>query len=167
MGGVLAIDYGAKKSGFATTDALRISRTPLDPVRIPGTSRELLDHVAALVEERPVAVLLVGLPLGPGDELGHEGERARASRDFAARLAARFPDLEVVLHDEHGTTKEAESRLFEAGFRGAEIQGRKDSWSALVLLEDWVRSGEPRRDPPASPDDPGHGRPGAPRPTEG
>ena len=46
--------------------------------------------------------------------------------------------------DERLTTKEAESRLVEAGHTGARRKAAKDAWSAAVLLEDWVRSGEPR-----------------------
>ena len=46
MGGVLAIDHGEAKSGFAVVDAARILRVPLAPVRLPGESRELLEHVA-------------------------------------------------------------------------------------------------------------------------
>ncbi len=139
--GVLAIDPGARKSGFAFTDALRISASALDPVRTDGDDQALLAHVEALVGERDVSVLLVGLPLDPE---GRDTERSRAVRRLVAALTERFPTLEVCTHDEHLTTKEAESRLREQGYSGREIQRRKDSWAALVLLEDWLASGEPR-----------------------
>ena len=45
--------------------------------------------------------------------------------------------------DRNLTTKEAESRLIEAGHTGEDRKSRKDSWSALILLEDWMRAGEP------------------------
>ena len=50
----------------------------------------------------------------------------------------RFPGVAIVLVDERLTTKEAESRLTEAGFRGGERKARKDSWSAALLLEEWI-----------------------------
>ena len=65
-------------------------------------------------------------------------------RAFIRRLAARFPELEVCAYDERLTTKEAENRLRALGYHGREIAVRKDSWSAKVLLEDWILSGEPR-----------------------
>jgi putative Holliday junction resolvase len=65
-------------------------------------------------------------------------------RRFAARLGARFPGLGLVLWDERLTTKAAEELLREAGFSGRRAKARKDSWSALVLLRDWLESGEPR-----------------------
>ncbi len=140
MGGVLAIDYGERKTGFAVTDAERILLQPLERVRLPGDGTALLDHVAGLLAERTIGLLLVGWPLLMS---GEPGERVQAVRAFVGRLRARFPTLAIVTHDERLTTKEAESRLFEQGYRGREIAARKDSWSALVLLEDWVRSGEP------------------------
>ena len=141
MAGVLAIDYGERKSGFATADARRIALHPLPAFRAPGTGEALLARIAEMLAERDVSTLLVGLPLHMD---GRAGERADAVRAFVQRLRERFPELEVEVHDERLTTKEAESRLREHGFRGAEIAANKDSWSALVLLEDWVRSGEPR-----------------------
>ena len=138
MGGVLAIDLGARKTGFASADALRISLQPLDSVRAEGEA--LLAHVARLLEERDVTKLLVGLPLHMS---GEESERSEASRQFAESLRERFPGVTVSLYDERLTTKEAEGRLREQGFRGRRIAAHKDSWSALVLLEDWVQAGEP------------------------
>ena len=139
--GVLAIDPGTEKTGFAVADPLRIALHALPCHRSRGKPASLLDHLETLLEERDIAILLVGLPLHMD---GREGERARAVRELVRSLEARFPQLEVVPYDERLTTKEAEGRLRELGYRGMQIAARKDSWAALVLLEDWVRSGEPR-----------------------
>ena len=69
--------------------------------------------------------------------------RATTTRAFLARVAERFPQLSLHTHDEHGTTKEAEARLRDAGYTGREAKARRDSWSALVILEDWLSAGEP------------------------
>ena len=142
MGGVLAIDYGERKTGFASTDALRITLQPLTAVRADGSGEELLDHVAQLLAERDVSVLLVGLPLHMD---GEESERSRATRVFAEHLRARFPDVAVLLHDERLTTKEAESRLREEGPARDGDRREQGQLERPVLLEDWVRSGEPGR----------------------
>jgi len=138
--GVLAIDHGTKRTGFAAVDALRIAAVPLDAFHGPGDGPELLAHVARLLAERTIGVLLVGLPRHAD---GSEGVRAAEVRAFALRLAARFPELAVVFHDEHLTTKAAEDLLRDAGTRRADWKGRRDSLSALVLLRDWLESGEP------------------------
>jgi putative Holliday junction resolvase len=139
-GSVIAIDHGTQRTGFAVTDALRVSSEPLDAFHGAGDGEALLAHVARLVEVRTVGALLVGLPLHAD---GTAGGRAADVRAFVGRLREHFPDVDVVSHDEHLTTKEAEARLAEAGHYGAARKARKDSWSALVLLEDWIRSGEP------------------------
>lgn len=141
MGGVLAIDVGTKKTGFAVSDPLRIVTQPLEGVAAGEDAPELLDHVARLLAERDVDTLLIGLPC---DMHGGESARAEAVRRFSARLGARFPGLQLVLWDERLTTKAAEELLREAGFSWRAAKLRKDSWSALVLLCDWMESGEPR-----------------------
>lgn len=140
-GGVLAIDHGTKRTGFAVVDALRIAAQPLEAFHGPGAGRELLEHVAGLLEERTIEVLLVGSPEGAA---GSAGGRGAEVRGFADALRARFPALPVVLYDERLTTKEALDLLREAGFHGEDRKRRRDSWSALVLLRDWLASGEPR-----------------------
>ena len=137
-GGALAIDHGDRRTGFAFADALGVTRTPLEPFRGAGDSQALLDHVARLLDERDVDVFVVGLPL---DADGREGPRCAVVRAFAARLVERFGGLRVELLDEHLTTKAAEDLLREAGRDPRAARGVRDSWSALVLLEDWLRSG--------------------------
>lgn len=141
MGGVLAIDLGTRKTGFAVADPLRILAQPLEGAPLGEDAPELLDHVARLLAEREVDTLLLGMPL---DAAGLPGPRAKAVQAFAARLRERFPHLAVVPWDERLTTKEAEALLFDAGYRGRRAKARRDSWSALVLLRDWMESGEPR-----------------------
>jgi RNase H-fold protein (predicted Holliday junction resolvase) len=46
----------------------------------------------------------------------------------------------VVLHDERLTTKAAVELLVESGHTGVDRKSRRDSWSALVLLRDWLES---------------------------
>lgn len=141
QGGVLAIDHGTKRAGFAVVDGLRIAPTPLHSWRGPGGEEALLDHLAELVDERDIATFLVGLPL---DMDGGEGPRAKEVRAFAGRLAARFPGRDVVLFDERLTTKAAEELLRETDLSPEERRARRDSISALVILRDWIASGEPR-----------------------
>ncbi|MSR61399.1 MAG: Holliday junction resolvase RuvX [Planctomycetes bacterium] len=137
MGGVLSIDYGDKKCGFASADALRIACEPLGVLRHEGDAETLLAHIERLLAERNVTTLVVGLPLHMD---GRPGRRVEVVQTFVARLRARFPNLEVHEWDERLTTKEAESRLREAGRRGKGIKAERDAWSALVLLEDWLAS---------------------------
>ncbi|MEY2747732.1 MAG: Holliday junction resolvase RuvX [Planctomycetota bacterium] len=138
-GAVLAIDHGERRTGLAVVDPLRIAARALEVVEAPEDG--LLRRIAQLCEERVVSTFLVGLPL---DAQGKDGGRAASVRAFAARLSARFPGVELVFHDERLTSKEADLRLVEAGHAGRARKERRDAWAALVLLQDWLESGEPR-----------------------
>jgi putative holliday junction resolvase len=141
VGGILAIDHGSAKSGFASADRLRIAVAALPPVRLPGDGPELLEHVARLTRERESNILLVGVPLD-----GEGGETAQSARvrAFAARLARRLPELELVFWDERLTTQAARDLLVEEGLPLRRRKELRDSYSALVLLRDWLAAGEPR-----------------------
>jgi putative Holliday junction resolvase len=139
-GGVLAIDHGTKRTGFAVVDPLRIAAHALDTWRGPGAEPELFTFVQQLLDERDVRIFLVGMPLNMD---GTEGPRAADVRGFVTRLAARFPRVKVVTWDERLTTKAAEDLLRESGHHGKDARAKRDSWSALVLLRDWMESGEP------------------------
>ncbi|MFT5286407.1 MAG: putative Holliday junction resolvase [Planctomycetota bacterium] len=140
MGSVLSIDHGTKKTGFAIADPLRIAVHALEQVAYSGESEELLDYIEKMLTERDVEIFLLGMPYNMD---GTEGGRAEDVHRFAARLTNRFPKVGIRLWDERLTTKAAEEMLRQSGFSGRQAKGRKDSWSALVLLRDWIESGEP------------------------
>jgi putative Holliday junction resolvase len=145
---VLAVDHGTERTGFACTDPLRIATRPLDTFHGPGDAPELVERVVELVEERDARVVLVGLPYSMD---GSVGPRARDVLAFMARVRDALPGVEVLPQDERLSTKEAEALLIESGYFGKERKARRDSWSALILLRDWIEQGEPRREwPPVS-----------------
>ena len=58
MGRILAIDYGAKRTGLAVTDPLRIIAGALDTV----PTAALLDYVKRYVAAEGVDLIVVGMP---------------------------------------------------------------------------------------------------------
>lgn len=137
--GVLAIDHGTLKFGFAVADPLRIATQPLESLR--GDEAAAFARIAKLLDERDVDTLLVGLPL---DMDGGVGARAQDVRGFCGRLAARFPKLAVVAFDERLTSKAADELARELDLSRDERKRWKDSLAALALLRDWLAAGEPR-----------------------
>lgn len=137
---VLAIDHGVKRCGFAVADALRISALPLAPFLGAGNSTAALDFIAGMLRERDVDTFLVGWPVNMD---GSSGARAQDVQYFVEALRARFPAQRIVRYDERLTTKAAEELLREAHVPPAKRRELRDSFSALVLLRDWLDSGEP------------------------
>lgn len=136
---MLAIDHGTRKFGFAVADALRIATQPLPSLR--GDERAALARLDALLAERDVDTLLVGLPLNMD---GSVGPRAEAARAFARVLAQRFPTLAIVAFDERLTSKAADELARELALSRDQRREWKDSLAALALLRDWLAAGEPR-----------------------
>lgn len=121
---VLALDHGEARCGCALSDPTGTLATPLPAIERPDTKRGLA-AVAALVTEREVERVVVGLPLTMAGEEGAQAGRARA---FAARLGERL-SVPVELWDERLTTRQAERTGGEAS---------ADSRAAAHLLEAWL-----------------------------
>ena len=69
VGRVLAVDYGAKRTGLAVSDPLGLVATPLEPC-VDEDLDETLKRIVAEVREREVGTVLVGMPYLPD---GREG----------------------------------------------------------------------------------------------
>ncbi len=136
--GALGVDHGSKRTGFAATDPMRLVVTPLDAP--DGGDPAAMKELAKLLEERDISHLVVGYPWNMD---GTKGGRAAEVDVFIALVEERYPELAIVRQDERLSTKEAEERLREAGYHGKDRKARRDPWSAMVLLEDWIRAGEP------------------------
>jgi putative Holliday junction resolvase len=100
---LLALDFGEARCGCAVSDPTGTVVTPVGAVERPDTRRGL-GRIAALVREREVERVVLGLPLSLS---GEEGPQAARTREFGVRLAERL-DVPVVLHDERLTTRQAE-----------------------------------------------------------
>ena len=136
----LAIDHGERRCGFAVADALRLAVTPLTAWRDDANGPPLLEFISGLLGERDVESFVIGLPYNMD---GTEGSRAADVRAFATTLAAQFPRVRIVFVDERLSTKAAEDLMRDAAIRPRDRKAHKDSFSALVLLRDWIEAGEP------------------------
>jgi putative Holliday junction resolvase len=121
MSRVVALDHGEARCGVAVSDPTGEVVTPLEVIERPDTRRGL-GRVADVVRERDAELIVVGLPLTLGGEVG---EQAHAARAFAERLG-QIVDIPVELYDERLTT------------RMADRSGGNDSVAAAHLLESWL-----------------------------
>jgi putative Holliday junction resolvase len=123
---VLALDYGAARTGVAVSDPTGTVVRPLTVVQragsVPGL-RELAD----IVQREQAELVVVGLPVSLDSQ---EHAQAREVRSFIARLVREL-HVPVVTYDERFTTKLAAARGGAAGI---------DARAAAVLLDDYLRS---------------------------
>src|SRR2546429_8072023 len=98
---VLALDYGSARCGCALSDPTGAIVTPIEPIFSPATRRGLRS-LEALIRERDVERVVVGLPLSLS---GQDTSQTSEARAFARRLADRLGGgIPVEMPDERFTT---------------------------------------------------------------
>ena len=124
---MLALDYGAARCGCAISDPTGTIATPIEEVPRPASKRGMA-KLAALVAQREVSRVVVGLPLTLS---GQESDQTRETRAFAQRLERRLgPGVAIEMHDERFTTKLAA--------KTPDSRASEDSRAAAHLLESWL-----------------------------
>ncbi|NUB43410.1 Holliday junction resolvase RuvX [Fertoebacter nigrum] len=108
-GALAGLDFGEKTIGVAVSDGLRNVATPLLTIRRVKFTEDAA-HLLALIAQRGLAGLILGLPRNMD---GSEGPRAQATRAFARNLA-RLTPLPIGFWDERLSTVAAERALLEA-----------------------------------------------------
>lgn len=129
---VLAVDVGRRRIGLAGCDPLGLTVTPLPPLKRGRFPLDLLT-ITALVQQRRIQALVVGLPL---DASQQPTEQAEHCRRYGERLA-RSLMLPLALVNEYASSWAAAERHGLHGDRS----GALDSAAAALLLEQWLVEG--------------------------
>jgi len=129
---VLALDYGAARTGVAISDPTGTLARPLGVVERAASERGLA-RVAAIAREEQAERIVVGLPL---TLRGERGEQARETERFVEALR-EVVDVPVESFDERFTTDLAE----QAGRARAPEDARAAAHLLVSYLE-WS-SGRP------------------------
>ena len=128
-GALLGLDLGTQTIGTAFCDAeWRFASAGKTLPR--GKFARDLAALRALVAERRIAGVVIGLPLNMD---GSSGPRAQASRAYARNLAPLA--LPVLLWDERWSTASAERDLIAQDVSRAKRAERIDSHAAAVILQ--------------------------------
>jgi putative Holliday junction resolvase len=123
---VLALDHGTARIGAAISDPTGTLATPIPVIEPPEAKL-----VAAIVAERGVERVVIGLPRHLS---GEEGSQAALARSFGAELEAII-SVPVETYDERLTTRMADAS------RRAGATAAPDSLAAAHLLESYLAGG--------------------------
>jgi putative Holliday junction resolvase len=121
---VLALDFGAARTGVAVSDATGTLARPVGIVERAATETGL-DRLVSLVAEHGAELVVVGLPL---TLRGEHGAQARETEAFVEALRMRL-EVPVETEDERFTTTLAQ----QTGGRAPE-----DALAAAHLLQGWL-----------------------------
>lgn len=137
----LGLDVGTKTVGLALSDELGFTAQALTTVRRTNLKADVKE-VLGYVQEYGVTQLVVGLPLNMN---GTEGERAKASRDFAQALTKNgAPPL--LFWDERLSTVAATRVLLEADLSRQKRKQVIDQLAAAYILQGWLDARRPHTD---------------------
>ncbi len=132
---ILAIDYGAKRTGLAVTDPLQIIASGLDTV----ATQEVEEYLKRYLEQEEVETIVVGEPFYPD---GQPAQIHHLVIGFVRKLKKLFPDIEVVTHDERYTSEEARQIILQSGARKKKRRDKSlvDKVSAALILQDYLET---------------------------
>lgn len=135
MARLLAIDYGAKRTGLAVTDSLQIIATGLDTI----PTHTLEDFLRTYFLREDVECVIVGFPKNT------DGTNTNATplvQAFVNRFTKVFPNKELILHDERFTSKMAMDAMISGGMKKKARQKKEniDKISATIILQSYMET---------------------------
>ena len=136
-GPLLGLDLGARRIGLAISDADASIAFPIGALTSRGRAKDL-EALDALIRERGVKAIVVGLPLHLD---GHSGPEAESARRFAAALA-EATQLPVELVDERWTSAEAQRTLRDAPRSRRREKSNVDALAATLILRSYLDRAE-------------------------
>jgi len=130
---VMALDYGEVRIGIAMSDVTRFLASGYE-----NYTRKDLDqdckHIAEIVANNNVKVIVLGLPLNMD---GSKGERVEKTYEFAEYLK-KFVEAKIEFLDERLTSVSAEKILISADVSRKKRKEVLDKLSATIILQDYL-----------------------------
>ena len=132
---VLAIDYGAKRTGLAVTDPLGMIASPLEVV----ATHTLEDFLKAYFGREDVTKVVIGMPKNTD---GSDTNATPLVKAFINRFRKVFSDKQLILHDERFTSKMALDAMIMGGMKkkARQEKGNIDKVSATIILQSYLES---------------------------
>ena len=135
MARILAIDYGAKRTGIAVTDPLGIIAQPLETV----ATHTLMEFLRSYTSRESVERIVVGLPKQMD---GSPSENFSRIEPFVNRLRKEFPTIPVEYYDERFTSVLAHKAMLDGGLgkMARRDKAMVDRISAAIILQGYMDS---------------------------
>lgn len=130
---ILSFDYGDKTIGVAVGNTNTGQAHPLTTVRVIRGQVQWTT-ISKLIEEWAPVTLVVGLPLKMD---GSDNPVTPKARKFGNRLNGRY-NLPVHMVDEHLTTRDARTQLYNAGVVEKRHKPVLDKLAAQSILQTYL-----------------------------
>ncbi len=135
MGRIIAIDFGMKRVGIASTDPLQIIASPLTTV----PNKEAVDFIFNFCSKEDVDTIVVGQPFRMSGELS---DVEKEILKFIQELNKKLPNMPIKRCDERYTSKMAMQALIDSGVKKKKRRDKSllDSTSASLILQDYLQN---------------------------
>lgn len=133
MGRWLALDVGAKRTGIAVTDPMRIIATGL--ITIP--TQELIPFLKDYFQKEEVELLIVGEPKQMDNSPSQSADMINKEIE---KLKSAFPNINIKRIDERFTSKMASHAISQSGMNKKNRQSKEliDTVSATIILQSYM-----------------------------
>lgn len=135
MARILAIDYGAKRTGLAVTDSMQIVATGLAGLHTKDLEAFIIDYFKREVVEK----VIIGHPTNLDGSNTHATPLVQA---FINRFVKLFPAIPIIKVDERYTSKWALDSLIETGVKKKDRRNKNliDEVAATIILQHYLQS---------------------------
>jgi putative Holliday junction resolvase len=130
---ILAIDHGTVRIGLALSDELGMIAQPLEFV-LAEPFDKFLARLKAIIQEKQVELLLVGMPRNMDGSYGPAALKVEA---FVAVLKSAVA-IPIKLWDERLTSAQANRYLIQANVRREKRKEKVDKTAAAILLQSYL-----------------------------
>lgn len=135
MGRLLAIDYGARRTGLAVSDPVGIIASGLATVE----TSKLWDFLSDYVRREPVDKIIIGMPTQMS---GQASDNAKNITPFVNRWRKNYPDIPIEGYDERFTSVLAHRAMIDCGLHKMARRNKAlvDEISATIILQSYMES---------------------------
>ena len=130
---ILALDHGTKRIGVAISDELKMIAQPIEFILAEPIEGVWL-RLEALLKEREVELILIGMPRNMDGTYGPAAEKVR---EFVGAMKVRIPGP-VRTWDERLTSAQANRVMIDANVRRDKRKEKVDAMAAAVLLQSFL-----------------------------
>jgi putative Holliday junction resolvase len=133
MARIICIDYGAKRTGIAVTDPLKIIASGLTAI----DTKDVLSFLKNYFQQEQVELILIGEPKNLDDTDTHATSLVNV---FQKKLQKEFPSIPVEKVDERFTSKMAVQAMVEMGMKKKDRRNKKnvDEIAATIMLQEYL-----------------------------
>jgi putative Holliday junction resolvase len=133
MAKIIALDYGAKRTGIAVTDDLQIIASGLCTIETTKLISFLEDYMA----KNHVEAMVVGYPTRLD---GSETHNTQAVQELVNKLKKKYPNVSIHLEDERFTSKMARESMLQMGMKKKNRRKKEilDEISAVFILREFL-----------------------------